>query len=190
MFTKVCGLINKGQIDKAIEFGYDAIGVVTCPKSKRYCTPNNAIELAEYAKGKIKTFVVGVTYDDVKDASEAFDFTQIYEIKQLPRLVLSSKEIPPVDLNYEYFIYDASEGRGIFKNFPTWLNNFSGKLIIAGGLNKDNVSDVIREFKPYGVDVSSGVEKDGIKNFKLMKEFIHAVKKSSASCAPKKSAVF
>ncbi len=178
MFAKVCGLVNKEQIEKAIEFGYDAIGVVTYAKSKRFCTPDNAIELAEYAKGKIKTFVVGVTYDDVKEASEAFDFIQIYEAKQVPGLVLSSKERPPADLNYEYFIYDASEGSGIFKKFPTWLNDFPGKLIIAGGLNKDNVSAVIQEFNPYGVDVSSGVEKDGVKDFSLMKEFIEAVKKT------------
>ncbi len=45
MFIKVCGLKTKEQIDKAIEYGYDAIGVVTYAKSKRYCEHKDAIEL-------------------------------------------------------------------------------------------------------------------------------------------------
>ncbi len=180
MYTKVCGLVSKDQIDKAIEFGYDAIGVVTYKKSKRYCSAKKAVDLARYAKGRIKTFVVGVTYDDVKEAAYAFDFTQIYEKKQIPALALSSKEIPPTDLDYEFFIYDASTGSGVFQKFPAWLKNVPGKLIVAGGLNSDNVGDVIKEFKPFGVDVSSGVEKNGVKDFNLMLNFIEAVKKSSA----------
>ena len=52
MFVKVCGLSTTEQIDRAIEFGYDAIGVVTWPKSRRYCAPEQAIKLAEHARGK------------------------------------------------------------------------------------------------------------------------------------------
>lgn len=179
MFTKVCGLVTEKQIDEAIKLGYDAVGIVTYKKSTRYCPPADAARLAEYAKGRIKTFVVGVTYDDVKEVAEAFDFTQIYELKQIPGLVLSSKEMPPADIRYAYFIYDASAGSGIFKKLPHWLNGFPGKLIVAGGLNKDNVGGVIKEFNPFGVDVSSGVEKNGVKDFGLMKDFIEAVKKAA-----------
>ena len=89
MFAKVCGLKTKEQIDKAIAYGYDAIGIVTYPKSKRYCAPRKATELAEYAKGRIKSFVVGITYKDVKDVADLFDYTQIYEARQVPNLVLA-----------------------------------------------------------------------------------------------------
>ena len=176
MFVKVCGLMNTAQIDKAIEYGYDAIGVVIYHKSKRYCPPKKAKELAEYTKGKIKSFVVGLTYSDVQNVAYMFDYTQIYEEKQVPNLVLASKEIPPSDINYEYFIYDASIGSGIFQQFPKWVKDMAGKVIIAGGLNKENVCSVIQDIKPFGVDVSSGVEKDGVKDFILMKEFINTVK--------------
>jgi phosphoribosylanthranilate isomerase len=101
---------------------------------------------------------------------------QIYESRQVANLALASKERPPEGISYRYFVYDASEGSGIFKAFPEWLKNITGKLIVAGGLNKDNVSTVIRNVSPFGVDVSSGVEKDCIKDFELMKEFIAAVK--------------
>ncbi len=175
MFTKVCGLKSKEQIDKAIEYGYDAIGIVTYAKSKRYCPSEDAVKLAEYAKGKIKSFVVGINYSDVKEAAPAFDYTQIYEMKQVPNLVLASKEMPPSGLNYEYFVYDASIGSGVFKEFPEWIKNSSDKLLVAGGLNKDNVCNVMRKIRPFGVDVSSGVEKDGVKDLTMMKEFIDAV---------------
>ncbi len=180
MFVKACGLKTKGQIDKAIEYGYDAIGVVTYIKSKRYCPPKIAIKLAEYAKGKIKSFIVGLNYSDVEEAAHAFDYTQIYEMRQVPNLVLASKEMPPSDLKYEYFVYDASIGSGVYKEFPEWLKDKTENLIVAGGLNKDNVCKVIREIKPFGVDVSSGVEKDGVKDLTMMKEFIDAVQ--SCSC--------
>jgi len=176
MFVKVCGLINTTQVDKAVEYGYDAIGVVTYPKSRRYCPSEKAEELAEHAKGKIKSFVVGLTYSDVKDVAHLFDYTQIYEKKQIPNLVLASKDIPPSNINYKYFIYDTSIGSGIFQQFPKWVNDMAEKVIIAGGLNKENVCSVIRDIEPFGVDVSSGVEKDGVKDFRLMKEFITTLK--------------
>lgn len=177
MFVKVCGLMHTAQIDKAIEYGYDAIGVVTYHKSKRYCSPEKAKELARYARGKIISFVVGLTYNDVQDVANLFDYIQIYEKKQVPNLVLASKEIPPPEIDYEYFIYDASIGSGVFQQFPKWVKDMAGKVIIAGGLNKENVCSVIQDIKPFGVDVSSGVEKDGVKDFMLMKEFINTVKK-------------
>jgi phosphoribosylanthranilate isomerase len=179
MFVKVCGLVDTAQIDKAIEYGYNAIGVVTYHKSIRYCPPEKAIKLAEYARGKIDSFVVGLHYSDVEVAADAFDYVQIYERKQLANLVFASREKPPKDLNYSYFMYDASVGSGVFKAFPKWLKDVEQRLIVAGGLDKDNVCNVIGKIKPFGVDVSSGVEKEGAKSFELMKDFIGVVRNCS-----------
>ena len=175
MFVKVCGLTTTEQIDQAIEYGYDAIGVVTYAKSKRYCPPGKAVALAEHAQNRIKRFVVGLTYTDVAAAAHAFDYTQIYEPRQVPNLVLSSKEKPPVDLDYAFFVYDASIGSGIFKEFPGWIKTCSDRILVAGGLDKDNVCGVIRELQPFGVDVSSGVEKNGVKDPAMMKAFIDTI---------------
>jgi phosphoribosylanthranilate isomerase len=179
MFTKVCGLKTKEQIDKAIEYGYDAIGIVTYHKSKRYCPAEQAIELAKHAKGQIKSFVVGLNWSDVEEVASVFDYTQIYEARQVPNLVFASKELPPSNLKYEYFVYDASIGSGVYKEFPEWVKNKIKNLVVAGGLNKDNVCKVIRDIQPFGVDVSSGVEKNGVKDIAMMKEFIEAVKSCS-----------
>ena len=121
MFVKVCGLTTKEQIDKAIAYGYDAVGIVTYAKSKRFCTTQKAMELAAYAKGRITRFVVGVTYADVREVADQFDFIQIYEPKQIPNLALASKEKPPADIHYAYLIYDASIGSGVFYPFPDWV---------------------------------------------------------------------
>lgn len=177
MFTKVCGLTSREQIDKAIAYGYDAIGIVTYAKSKRYCPHPKALELAAHAKGRIKRVVVGKTYADVKAVAHAFDHTQIHEVRQVSNLILALKETPPARIHYDYFIYDASIGSGTFKPFPDWVKAMSEKIILAGGLNPQNVCTVIQSIRPFGVDVSSGVEKQGVKDFGLMKAFIDAVKR-------------
>jgi phosphoribosylanthranilate isomerase len=50
-------------------------------------------------------------------------------------------------------------------------------LIIAGGLRPSNVATVIHQLRPYGVDVSSGVESErGVKSHALMQEFVDTVR--------------
>ena len=95
MFVKVCGLTTREQIDEAIACGYDAIGIVTYSKSRRYCPDSKALELVAHAKGRINTVVVGKTYDDVKAVAHAFDYTQIHEARQVPNLILALKDMPP-----------------------------------------------------------------------------------------------
>ena len=72
----------------------------------------------------------------------------------------------------------AKGGTGINFNWDI-LNNLvlRKKLILAGGLNDKNVQKAIEKVKPYAVDVSSGVEENGIKNYDKMKNFIKKVRK-------------
>ena len=65
--------------------------------------------------------------------------------------------------------------RPLDKNFMEFI---SKKVIIAGGINKGNVKEIINFYKPYGIDVSSGVEKEkGVKDNNLIQEFLSLLKK-------------
>ena len=85
--------------------------------------------------------------------------------------------MPPPEIDYDYFIFDASVGSGTFSPFPAWVKQMAEKVIVAGGLNPENICSVIRSINPFGVDVSSGVEKNGVKDAGLMKAFIDAVRR-------------
>ncbi len=176
MFVKICGLRATDQIDTAVALGYDAIGIVLHEKSKRYCAPAHARTLADHARGKVVTFAVGMTYLEVEAVADAFDCVQIFEPKSLPNLAFAARVPPPAGLAFRYFFYDASAGSGQFQDFPAWLREFQGPLVVAGGLHPDNVGNVIRDLQPYGVDVSSGVETDGAKDPILMERFIAVVR--------------
>jgi len=175
MFVKVCGLKTFEQIDQAVSLGYDAVGFVMHKPSKRYVDAKTASELIKYAEGRIKTFVVGVSYDEVKDAAHLADYVQVSEPVAIPNLAYASDK-DEQDVSCALFVYDASRGSGIYKGFPEWLDTYRYKLLISGGLNPENVEEAVKSVRPFGADVSSGVEKNGIKDYELMKKFIDAVR--------------
>ena len=61
-------------------------------------------------------------------------------------------------------------------------SSFGSPLLLAGGLNPGNVAEAITQVKPWGVDVSSGVESaKGIKDIELINQFFHEVKRADAN---------
>ncbi|MFD5538501.1 hypothetical protein ACFWIJ_11820 [Streptomyces sp. NPDC127079] len=176
-FVKVCGLTREQQIDWAVELGYDAIGIVVTPKSKRYCSPEDAVRLARYARGRIPSFAVALTYAETAAVAEHFDTVQIYETADIPNLALASGTPPERPEELEYFFYDASAGSGVFADIPAWVAELPGRVVVAGGLDEHNVAGVVEDFAPYGVDVSSSVETaPGVKSREKMAAFLTAAR--------------
>ncbi len=70
-------------------------------------------------------------------------------------------------------------GRGTGESFD-WenLDDVDRLYYLAGGLSPDNVAEAVRRYTPYGVDVSTGVETDGVKDYDKIKRFIEAVRAS------------
>ena len=179
MKVKVCGLKNIKELEWAIKLQYDFAGIVVYKKSKRYVDFKQTIKMLEFAKNKIKTVVVSLNFKDVIPYVEISDFFQVYEYVEfnLDKFIFAS-DTEPANKDYKYFLYDTSRGSGEFRKFPNWLYKFREKLIIAGGLNCENVK-TIKDLKPEGVDVSSGVEVSGKKDYFLMKKFINNCKSLS-----------
>jgi len=175
MFVKVCGITRAEQLDWAVELGYSAAGVVLHPESSRYCGLDRAAELARHARGRISTVAVGITFSEVAPVADAFDFVQVYEYQNGERVICAG-DSELIASDSSLFMYDSSRGTGRIGTLPAWLHDVRWKLIISGGLTSRNVAGIVREFQPFGVDVSSAVESaPGKKNYEQMKEFINEV---------------
>jgi len=79
------------------------------------------------------------------------------------------------DARPDLFLLDAGAGDGITFDWE-WLKGYDIPYILAGGLTPDNVGKAIEMHRPYGVDVSSGIETDGSKDPEKMARFVREVK--------------
>lgn len=175
MFVKVCGITRPEQIDWAIELGYSAAGIVLHLESARYCEMSRAADLARYARGRIATVAVGLTLSEVAHVADDFDLVQIYEYQNRERVICAG-DSEHIAHDSTLFMYDSSRGSGRIGTLPAWLHDVRWKLIISGGLTPLNVGGIVREYRPFGVDVSSAVETaPGVKDYKQMKQFMSEV---------------
>jgi phosphoribosylanthranilate isomerase len=176
MFVKVCGITSYEQVDWAVDEGYSAMGIVMHRKSPRYCSKEKARSLVAVARRRIICFGVALDLDEMEGIQGLFDFVQLYSWANLENLVYAGADLPREKLP-GCFIYDVSRGSGGFERPPQWVKDYRGRLILSGGLSAGNVAGVVRDYRPYGVDVSSGVERvPGVKDRDLMRQFISEVR--------------
>lgn len=203
MKIKVCGLTTKKEAEFLNENKVDLAGMVMFfPKSKRNITPNTAKEIISALNKNIKkvAVVVSPSYEEIKIIESLdFDYVQIHgelseELESKINLpILKAFNIKDMDLYERYkvskkvvgYVFDAQEpGSGkvfdwsLVKTLPK-----DGKiLILAGGLNPENVEKAIEYIHPDGVDVSSGVENpNGIgKSEEKIKMFVTNARKADS----------
>lgn len=84
---------------------------------------------------------------------------------------------PPVLFVIDGYAPDASGGTGVRADWNLAAEIAAERpILLAGGLNPENVGDAIRQVRPRGVDVSSGVEAVGVKDAARIKAFIRAAR--------------
>jgi phosphoribosylanthranilate isomerase len=195
IFIKVCGITRLTDALQAVEQGATALGFVFWPRSPRAVSIERAAEIIAELPSHMTT--VGVFVNEPVDGIRAIaDKTGISAVQlhgdeppayadALPLPVIRAVSASEID---EACAAWSGETTLLVDNVDPVRRGGTGvavdwsdvaavtprrRVVLAGGLSPQNVSDAIRVARPYGVDVSSGVEASpGIKDFDKVARFV------------------
>lgn len=197
---KICGITNLEDAEAAVELGADALGFIFYPKSPRYIDTTRAGEII----ASLPPFItaVGVFVDQDKpfidravkecrldavqlhgNETAAFCASMGKKVIKGVRIKSEADLLPLGDYRVEAILLDSCRGEDY--TLPTSPFDWDlaikakglGKIILAGGLDENNVAEAIERVRPYAVDVCSGIEiKPGKKDIGKMKKFIEEVR--------------
>lgn len=198
MFVKICGLTNTDDALLTVALGADALGFVFAPGSPRQITPAAAADIVKRLPHG--TLTVGVFRDERPERvvevvnTVGLRGAQLHGREPLSEVRTIRERIPfviqafragdpalatvangPADL----VLLDAPEpGAGqVFDWALTERVPRGVPMLLAGGLTPDNVGEAIRAVRPFGVDVSSGVESQpGTKDPRKLRHFIEVAR--------------
>jgi phosphoribosylanthranilate isomerase len=196
--VKVCGIRRQEEAQWALESGADAIGFVFADSKRKIDVESAALISASLPSNVLK---IGVFVNEAKEKMEEIsrtvnlDYVQLHgdesvqfcDSLNLPFIkAVSIKEKEDLDgiehFGGEMILVDSGNGphRGGNGTTFNWdyvhSLNIPQHLILAGGLNLDNIRQAITKVRPYMVDVSSGVETDGKKDRRKIESFIREAK--------------
>jgi phosphoribosylanthranilate isomerase len=196
---KMCGLSRPEDISAANEIRPDFIGFVFAKKSRRYVTPAAAARLKRELDPSIKA--VGVFADSPISEIESLvshgiiDMIQLHgneseifaeEVQDYCKCpVIKAFKIKSVEdikaaseSRCRYILLDSGAGTG--KTFDwSLLSSIDRPFFLAGGLDPNNAEEAVRRLHPFCLDVSSGIETDGVKDRNKMDAFAKAVRKET-----------
>ncbi|MFQ5508435.1 MAG: phosphoribosylanthranilate isomerase [Leptospirillia bacterium] len=200
--VKICGITSTRDAFFALDYGADALGFVFYPKSPRAVS----VEMARAIITELPPFVTTVglfvndTIDHMREVRQVagIDLLQLHgdespeTVSALTPDVIKVIRVQGLDSFSDIrkyqpraFLLDAHDDTlfgGTGKRFDWNLTQLVEDIpvIVAGGLNPDNVAEAVKLTDPYGVDVSSGVESaPGTKDPAKMKAFIDNAKAAS-----------
>jgi phosphoribosylanthranilate isomerase len=200
--VKICGITRFQDAQRAVALGADAIGLVFYDKSPRVVSLPNALDIVKKIAPLVS--IVGLFFDASRHYvrqivdSVPIDLLQFHGdecpadcgiygkpyIKAIPMggamdVAFYAQTYPDA----KAYLLDShapgdAGGSGIAFNWERVPADLGKPLILAGGLDANNVSEAIRLVRPYAVDVSSGVEREkGIKDYGKMAEFMNEVRR-------------
>ena len=197
MWIKFCGIVRPEDLAYAVELGVDAVGVIAVPGTPRCVSVAEANTLARMPRAHAMLTLIlqdpDPTYAEEMIAATQPDLLQFHG--QESRDVALCHNLPYVKAIREFDVRSMWSLRQHPKAFA-WLldmpTNSQGssrvfesvrqehaarQVILAGNLKAETVGQLATEFRPWGVDVSRGIERTPReKDHNLMKEFVHAVR--------------
>lgn len=203
MFVKICGIKTVEAAKIAAEAGTDFIGFIFA-ESSRKIEPEEARAIAKELPQHIKKVgvfsnqseadiirvasLVGLDYIQLH-GQESAEFASRMPLPVIKAFAIESSAdfVKLVDYPANYYLVDLPKKPKNENNPKTldWQGLAAAslpfeKVILAGGLTADNVAEAIQVVKPFGVDVASGVETDGVKDEQKMRAFVLQAKQSTA----------
>jgi phosphoribosylanthranilate isomerase len=188
MMVKICGITNREDALAAVEGGAAALGFNFYPASPRYIPPDAAAAIAAglpAAVWKVGVFVDESAASVLRTAGQVgLDVAQLHGHElpdQYPRGMRVWKAIRVLDGTGEPAIPGGVEA--VLLDGPASGRSFdwarvphgAAKLILAGGLDADNVRQAIEQVRPWGVDACSKLEvSPGRKDLMKMAAFLKA----------------
>ncbi len=197
---KLCGISRMCDIDIINQLKPDYIGFVFAKKSKRYVSYETADMLRQNLAPDIKVVGVFVNESEKQVATllnkGIIDIAQLHgdedenymsrlrEISDKPVIkafcVSSKDDITGIEKSSaDYLLLDSGAGSGECFDWGI-LKDIERPFFLAGGLDITNVEKAIRDIGPFAVDVSSGIETNGLKDENKMREFVEKVNRLSA----------
>jgi phosphoribosylanthranilate isomerase len=186
VFVKICGITDPLAVTTCVEAGVDAVGFVFS-ESPRLVSPARAAEIASLVPAGIATVAVfrRPSADDVQRVLDVFapdmvqaDHDTLRGMEGMTLLPVYRESLDAVP-DRRRFLYEgpvSGEGRQVDLEQASGVARL-GEMILAGGLRPDNVGRAINVVRPFGVDVSSGVESaPGEKSPALIRSFVAAVR--------------
>ena len=202
MLIKICGLRTLEAAQTAAESGADLIGFVFADSKRKVAVATAAIiSAAVKGPGKVGVFVNQSLSEVLEIADRCrLDYLQLHGeespdyCRSLNRPVIRAFRVGPdftpaavADYPADYLLLDSfvpgqPGGTGIpfdWHAVSLRIGRPRQKFLVAGGLTPENVPVAIRILNPDGVDVSGGVETDGVKDPDKIRRFIAAVRSAA-----------
>ena len=193
--VKICGICDAASAEAAVEAGADLLGFHFC-RSDRRVSPEDARAILDGLA--VRPSIVGVFIDqdadEVRDIAHfvGLDLLQLHGSEEpgfdagrpiMKVLKIRGEHVPDADAWPDPIMLDSWSADQRGGTGRTWRWDLARhllatrKVFIAGGLEPGNVGEVVSRFKPYGVDVSSGVESSlRLKDPEKLRAFVHAVR--------------
>jgi phosphoribosylanthranilate isomerase len=202
---KICGLTQKEDLLFLQGKGVDLAGFIFVPGTPRFLERERAKKLTDLVPAGISA--VGVFLDEAPETvwntaescrlkilqfhgREKPEYCEQFGLPYF-KTIRVARGIDPVLLRgyrpqaflLDTFTPQAAGGTGQTFDWPVaaGLAETGIPIILAGGLNPENIARAVAEVKPWGVDVSSGVEiRPGIKNLNKIDRFVQAARRASS----------
>ncbi|HYA61375.1 MAG TPA: phosphoribosylanthranilate isomerase [Candidatus Acidoferrum sp.] len=200
MFIKVCGLTCKEDLCKTVKFDVDAVGFIVdvpvrTPRkvsvflardliglAKDYGVQTAAVIMPEDAYMALKlSHALDPDYLQIHCVMPYAEQKRIYEESGSKVITVMNAD---ARANYDYTDYvlvdkDARNSPPSIEFSQNLVKECKKPVLVAGNLTPANVSYVIENVKPFGVDVASGVEKEGKKDASLIGSFVKSAREAA-----------